>query len=173
MISTGYGLGRHRTSEAVSAEERGEPSRELSAATEHEPIPQVERAEPTAPVLETIWEGTDEDRSSTAPSLIVHDVSDEALKKGGGAALGHLLSDSESTRFGSERTNATGSESTWSPRSDISLEERRRPDFDLYPLATRDETTVPDHLYHVRCANMTADHLLADVNESERLALQA
>ena len=65
----------------MPAEERGGPDHQLSAATENEPIPQVERVEPVTQVLETIWEGTDEDRSSTAPSLVVHDSSDEALRK--------------------------------------------------------------------------------------------
>ena len=123
-------------------------------------------------MLETIWEGSDEDRTSTAASLLVHDENDEALTEGGENALRHLVSDGESTRYDSDHPDSSqfGCESLWSPRSDVSIVERRRPDFDLYPSATRVETTVPDHLYHVRCASirsgLTADHLLTDVNES-------
>ena len=57
--------------------------------------------------------------------------------------------------------------------SEPSLDERRRPDFGLYPESTDTTMTVPDHLYHVRCANLrsnlAADAFLEDTNSTADL----
>ena len=123
LIAEDTGLDKHQSSEACSAEERGEPGHQLSATTEDEPMPQIGRVKPIPQVLETIWEGSDEDRTSTAPSLLVHDESDEALKEGGETALLHLLGDGASTRCDSDypESNVPGCESMWSPRQTLAL----------------------------------------------------
>ena len=54
LIAEDTGLHKHQSSEACSAEERGEPGHQLSATTEDEPMLLIGRVEPIPQVLETI-----------------------------------------------------------------------------------------------------------------------
>jgi len=102
--------------------------------------------------LETITEGSNEDDNV---SLIVYDTTDDDLVTHGKLALHYLLTDNESTRT-----------------DDIS-DDRGRPDYQVYPECLTTEHIIPDHLYHIRCANIRAglhpETYLHDTNESADL----
>ena len=158
------------SSEAVVAEgrrvQRGPPEAEVadgSAAGTQEVRQSAEIGQP----LETIAEGSDEEQSDDDPgdghSLLVYDQSDEALAKAGDEALHFLVSESgDCFRHGHPEAI-----------HNLPYDEICRPDYIVYPEVTSMPDNIPDHVYHIRCANIRAgldpDFCLWDTNDSADL----
>ena len=118
----------------------------MTAAAAHDPVPQVEQHGSAPQMLETIVEGTDEDGSSNAPSLLVYDQQDDELFRAGQRAL-HYLMESTETDIAHDITL----------EQNLDIEDRRRPDFNLFPGIDEPSVAVPDPTYHVKCANQRAN----------------